>query len=39
GAYEYPWNGHIPSGVYFYTIVSRKGGKKLKTAGKFGVVR
>jgi len=38
-AYEYPWNGHIPSGVYYYTIEAEKAGKKLKKSGKMAVVR
>ncbi|TPW19408.1 MAG: NHL repeat containing protein [Elusimicrobia bacterium] len=39
-AYEYPWNGHIPSGVYLYTIVAEKSGQPaIRKAGKFSVVR
>ncbi|MDQ7774178.1 MAG: IPT/TIG domain-containing protein [Elusimicrobiales bacterium] len=38
-AYEYPWTGHIASGVYYYTIEAERAGKKLKTKGKFSVVR
>ncbi|TBR23271.1 T9SS type A sorting domain-containing protein, partial [bacterium] len=39
-AYEYPWNGHIPSGVYLYTIVAEKSGQPaVRKAGKFAVVR
>jgi len=38
-AYEYIWDGHIPSGVYYYTIEARQGGRMLKKAGKFAVIR
>ena len=38
-AYEYPWRGHIPSGVYLYAIEAQKAGQKLKKTGKFAVVR
>ena len=38
-AYEYVWRGHIPSGVYLYSIEAQKSGQKLKKTGKFGVVR
>ena len=38
-AYEYVWRGHIPSGVYLYSIEAQKAGQKLKKTGKFGVVR
>ena len=38
-AYEYAWQGHIPSGVYYYFIEAQKGGQKLKKTGKFAVVR
>lgn len=38
-AYEYPWEGRIASGVYYYTIEAEKAGRKLKTRGKFGVIR
>jgi hypothetical protein len=39
-AYEFPWNGHIPSGVYLYTIVAEKSGQPaVRKAGKFAVVR
>jgi hypothetical protein len=38
-AYEYPWRGHIPSGVYYYAVEAQKAGKKLKKTGKFAVVR
>ncbi|MFH2055956.1 MAG: hypothetical protein ABIJ61_08360, partial [bacterium] len=39
-AYEYKWNGHIPSGVYLYTISAEKAGHgPLRKAGRFAVVR
>lgn len=38
-AYEYAWQGGIPSGVYYYYIEAEKGGQKLRKAGKFAVVR
>ncbi|MBI4349989.1 MAG: hypothetical protein HY550_00990 [Elusimicrobia bacterium] len=38
-AYEYVWRGHIPTGVYLYSIEAQKAGQKLKKTGKFGVVR
>ncbi len=38
-AYEYVWRGHIPSGVYLYSIEAQKSGQKLKKTGKFAVVR
>jgi len=38
-AYEYSWRGHIPSGIYLYSIEARHSGQKLKKTGKFGVVR
>jgi len=38
-AYEYTWDGHIPSGVYYYSIKAEKAGQKLKKTGKFAVVR
>ncbi len=38
-AYEYAWDGHIASGVYYYTMEAEKAGRKLKKAGKFAVVR
>ncbi len=38
-AYEYTWNGHIPSGVYYYFLEAERAGKKLKKTGKFAVVR
>jgi len=38
-AYEYPWDGHIPSGVYYYTMEALKGSKTIKKAGKLAVIR
>ncbi|MFH1723767.1 MAG: PKD domain-containing protein [Elusimicrobiota bacterium] len=39
-AYEYVWDGRIPSGVYLYTIVAEKSGEaSIRKAGKFAVVR
>jgi hypothetical protein len=38
-AYEYTWQGHIPSGVYYYFIEAERAGKKIKKTGKFAVVR
>jgi len=39
-AYEFVWNGHIPSGVYLYTIKAEKGGHAaIRAAGKCAVVR
>jgi sugar lactone lactonase YvrE len=38
-AYEYAWDGYIPSGVYYYVIEAEKAGQKLRKAGKFAVVR
>ena len=38
-AYEYAWQGHIPSGVYLYKVEAERSGAKLKRAGKFAVVR
>jgi hypothetical protein len=39
-AYEYVWDGTIPSGVYFYAVVAKKAGSAdIKTRGKFAVVR
>ena len=38
-AYEYQWTGHIPSGVYYYTVEAERSGRKLRTKGKFAVVR
>jgi len=38
-AYEYIWDGHIPSGVYLYSFDAEKGGQHIRKAGKFAVVR
>jgi hypothetical protein len=39
-AYEYAWEGHIPSGVYLYSIEAKKNGfSSIRKAGRFGVVR
>jgi hypothetical protein len=38
-AYEYAWEGRIASGVYYYTIEAERSGKKIKSRGKFAVVR
>ncbi|MBI4657037.1 MAG: hypothetical protein HY746_09885, partial [Elusimicrobia bacterium] len=38
-AYEYTWTENIPSGVYYYFIESEKSGQKLKSKGKFAVIR
>ncbi len=39
-AYEYQWNGRIPSGVYLYLVKARKSGYGgLKKTGRFAVVR
>jgi hypothetical protein len=39
-AYEYTWEGSIPSGVYFYTVQANKSGMDdIRTKGKFAVVR
>ncbi|MHB0997393.1 MAG: right-handed parallel beta-helix repeat-containing protein [Elusimicrobiales bacterium] len=38
-AYEYAWQGHIASGVYYYTVEAERAGKKIKTRGRFAVVR
>ncbi len=38
-AYEYPWTGRIASGVYYYTIEAERSGKKLRSKGRFAVVR
>lgn len=38
-AYEYAWTGRIASGVYYYTIEAERSGKKIKTKGRFSVVR
>ncbi|MFH1725297.1 MAG: PKD domain-containing protein [Elusimicrobiota bacterium] len=39
-AYEFVWDGRIPSGVYLYTIVAEKSGEaSIRKAGKLAVVR
>lgn len=39
-AYEYVWDGHIPSGVYLYVVVAEKNGHApIKRVGKLAVVR
>ncbi|MBI5243218.1 MAG: hypothetical protein HY922_05950 [Elusimicrobia bacterium] len=39
-AYEYTWEGHIPSGVYFYSIEATKNGyASIRGTGKLAVVR
>jgi sugar lactone lactonase YvrE len=38
-AYEYGWDGYIPSGIYYYLMEAEKGGQKLKKTGKFAVIR
>ncbi|MFH1723171.1 MAG: PKD domain-containing protein [Elusimicrobiota bacterium] len=39
-AYEFRWEGRIPSGVYMYTVVAEKSGHaSLRRTGKFAVVR
>ncbi|MBI4655891.1 MAG: VCBS repeat-containing protein [Elusimicrobia bacterium] len=38
-AYEYTWTENIPSGVYYYLIETEKSDQKLKTKGKFAVIR
>ncbi|MEW5906313.1 MAG: IPT/TIG domain-containing protein, partial [Elusimicrobiota bacterium] len=38
-AYEYAWDGHIASGVYYFTVEAERAGSKLKARGKFAVVR
>ncbi|TBR19407.1 hypothetical protein EPO15_14270 [bacterium] len=39
-AYEFPWDGHIPSGVYLYTVVAEKNGQgAIRKTGKLAVVR
>lgn len=39
-AYEYPWGGHIPSGVYLYSVTAEKAGNApIKRIGKLAVVR
>jgi len=39
-AYEYSWEGRIPSGVYLYSVTAEKAGQApIRQAGKFAVVR
>lgn len=39
-AYEYSWDGHIPSGVYLYSVTAEKAGQApIKQSGKVAVVR
>ncbi|MFA6029572.1 MAG: kelch repeat-containing protein [Elusimicrobiota bacterium] len=39
-AFEYVWEGRIPSGVYFYAVEAKKAGQgSLRKTGKLGVVR
>ncbi|MBI2071394.1 MAG: polymer-forming cytoskeletal protein [Elusimicrobia bacterium] len=38
-AYEWGWDGHIPSGTYFYLVEAKKGSEVLRTKGKFYVIR
>jgi hypothetical protein len=39
-AYEYAWDEHIPSGVYFYVVEAKKGGQSsIRRTGKMAVVR
>ena len=39
-AYEYQWNGRIPSGVYIYLVKAQKSGYgSLKKTRRFAVVR
>jgi hypothetical protein len=39
-AYEYAWDGHIPSGVYLYVVTAEKSGHApIKRVGKLAVVR
>ena len=39
-AYEYAWEGPIPSGVYLYVVTAEKAGHApIKRVGKFAVVR
>jgi hypothetical protein len=33
--YEYPWTGHIASGVYFFVVDAERGGQHLTKSGKF----
>lgn len=39
-AYEYAWEGHIPSGVYLYSVTAEKAGQaSIRQSGKLAVVR
>jgi len=39
-AYEYSWEGHIPSGVYLYSVTAEKAGQApIRQSGKSAVVR
>jgi hypothetical protein len=39
-AYEHVWQGHIPSGVYIYSVTAEKAGHApIKRVGKLAVVR
>ncbi|MBI4668260.1 MAG: T9SS type A sorting domain-containing protein [Elusimicrobia bacterium] len=38
-AYEWLWEGHIPSGTYLYVVETRKGSETLRAKGKIYVVR
>jgi hypothetical protein len=39
-AYEYTWEGHIPSGVYFYAVEADKAGQgSVRRMGRMAVVR
>ncbi|MBI5244035.1 MAG: T9SS type A sorting domain-containing protein [Elusimicrobia bacterium] len=39
-AYEHAWEGHIPSGVYFYVVEAKKSGyASIRRTGKLAVVR
>jgi hypothetical protein len=39
-AYEYPWEGRIPSGLYFFVMEAEKAGHgPIRKGGKFAVVR
>ncbi|MBI2069554.1 MAG: T9SS type A sorting domain-containing protein [Elusimicrobia bacterium] len=38
-AYEWGWDGHIPSGTYFYLVEAKKDSEVLRAKGKFYVIR
>ena len=39
-AYEYAWDGHIPSGVYFYAVEADKAGQgSVRRTGRMAVIR